>query len=86
MVKLKARGTAAVPPKKSQSAYNIYGKEKRAEILLRNPNAKVNAVVKEMAKSWACLPKHKRQRYVDKARQGKFYLSLFFLFRKSTVC
>ncbi len=54
-MKLKARGTAAVPPKKSQSAYNIFGKIKRAEILAKNPRAKVTAVGREMAKCWANL-------------------------------
>lgn len=50
MVKLKDRGTSAVPPKKPTSAYNIYGKDKRLEILSLNPNAKTTTVVKEIAK------------------------------------
>jgi hypothetical protein len=49
MQKIKDRGSSALPPKKSASAYIIYGKEKRAEILKRNPLAKVTEVVREMA-------------------------------------
>ncbi len=87
MQKLKDRGTNAVPPKKSASAYIIFGKEvslwtqflgsysillkmllfsdttfsqKRAEILKRNPLAKVTEVVKEIAQSWGILSKEER--------------------------
>lgn len=71
MTKLKARGTGAVPPKKSISAYNIFGKEKRAEILSRNPNAKVSTVVKEMASCWATMSKKDRNKYDSEAKTGK---------------
>lgn len=77
MVKLKARGTAAVPPKKSQSAYNIFGKEKRAEILAKNPKAKVTAVVKEMAKCWANLSPFKKTHFNERARKGKIFNLIF---------
>jgi hypothetical protein len=57
MQKIKDRGTNAVPPKKSASAYIIFGKEKRAEILKRNPSAKVTVVVKEIAHCWGLMTK-----------------------------
>lgn len=60
MQKLKDRGSNAVPPKKSASAYILFGKEKRAEILKRNPMAKVTEVVKEIAQSWKLLNKEER--------------------------
>jgi len=71
MQKLKERGTNAVPPKKSASAYIIFGKEKRAEILKRNPNAKVTEVVKEIAHSWQLLTKEDRQKYKEAAKKDK---------------
>ncbi|TNV85032.1 hypothetical protein FGO68_gene4044 [Halteria grandinella] len=71
MQKLKDRGSNAVPPKKSASAYIIFGKEKRAEILKRNPLAKVTEVVKEMAASWRALPKEDRQKYKEAAKKDK---------------
>lgn len=75
MNKLKARGTSAVPPKKSISAYNIFGKEKRAEILRRSPHAKVTAVVREIAGSWAAMSKRDRVRFDTEAKAGKFLAS-----------
>lgn len=77
MQKLKDRGTNAVPPKKSASAYIIFGKEvkiikinfnkkqKRGEILKRNPLAKVTEVVKEIAQCWGKMSKEDRQKYKD---------------------
>lgn len=73
MNNLKRRGTSAVPPKKSHSAYNIFGKEKRAEIMLRNPNAKVCEVVREMAATWAGMSNNQKSRFVDRAKQGKCF-------------
>lgn len=71
MQKLKERGSNAVPPKKSASAYIIFGKEKRAEILKRNPTAKVTEVVKEIAQSWGLLTKEDRQKYKEAAKKDK---------------
>ena len=95
MQKLKDRGNHAVPPKKSASAYIIFGKEvrlfmmishyyifmlymyvnsilqKRAEILKRNPMAKVTEVVKEIAQTWQKLGKDDRQKYKEAAKRGK---------------
>jgi hypothetical protein len=71
MQKLKDRGTNAVPPKKSASAYILFGKEKRAEILKRNPIAKVTEVVKEIAQSWKLLSKEDRQRFKEAAKKDK---------------
>ena len=72
MQKIKERGTNAVPPKKPASAYIIFGKEKREEILARNPNAKVTAVVKEIASCWGSMNKEDRQKYSLAAKKGKF--------------
>lgn len=71
MQKLKDRGNNAVPPKKSASAYILFGKEKRAEILKRNPLAKVTEVVKEIAQSWKLLNKEERQRFKEAAKKDK---------------
>jgi hypothetical protein len=71
MQKLKDRGNNAVPPKKSASAYILFGKEKRAEILKRNPMAKVTEVVKEIAQSWKLLNKEERQRFKEAAKKDK---------------
>ncbi|MFM7854355.1 MAG: hypothetical protein ACKO96_21150, partial [Flammeovirgaceae bacterium] len=76
MTNLKRRGTSAVPPKKSNSAYNIFGKEKRAEIMLRNPNTKVCEVVKEMAATWAGMSNNQKSSFVDRANHGKCYKKL----------
>jgi len=43
--------------KKPASAYIIFGKEKRKEILRENPSAKVTEVVKEIARCWSLLNK-----------------------------
>jgi len=85
MQKLKDRGTSAVPPKKSASAYIIFCQkvsclpptqalhilQKRAEILKRNPMAKVTEVVKEMAKCWGEMNKEARLVYKEAAKRGK---------------
>ena len=57
MQKIKERGTGSKPPKKPASAYILFQKEKRAEILKRSPKAKVTEVVKEIAKCWRALNK-----------------------------
>jgi hypothetical protein len=57
MQRLKERGTNAVPPKKHASAYIMFQKEKRPEILKRNPMAKVTEVVKEIAYCWGKMLK-----------------------------
>ena len=92
MQKLKDRGSSAVPPKKSASAYIIFGKEvlfqqlflifhfynqKRAEILKRNPLAKVTEVVKEIAQCWGFLSKEDKQKYKDSARKGEIFCTNF---------
>lgn len=45
--------------------------QKRAEILARNPTAKVTEVVKEIAQSWGVLSKEDKQKYKDAAKKGK---------------
>jgi len=57
MQKIKERGSGSKPPKKPASAYILFQKEKRAEILKRSPKAKVTEVVKEIAKCWRALNK-----------------------------
>ena len=57
MQKIKDRGSGSKPPKKPASAYILFQKEKRAEILKRSPKAKVTEVVKEIAKCWRALNK-----------------------------
>lgn len=76
MQRIKDRGTNAVPPKKSASAYIIFGKEKREEILKRNPLAKVTAVVKEIAHCWGLMNKEDRHKYKEAAKRGNSYLNL----------
>jgi hypothetical protein len=69
---LKNRATgAAVPPKKAASAYNIFGKIKRKEILQKNPFAKVTTVVREMSKAWAEMSKFDRLKYEKIAKKSK---------------
>ena len=60
MTKIKDRGSSAVPPKKSASAYIIFGKEKRLQILQRSPDTKVTAVVQEIARCWGLMDKEDR--------------------------
>ena len=83
MSKLKTKRTGAVPPKKSASAYNIYGKEKRAEILQRNPYTKVTAVVKEMARCWAVMTRQERQKFEDAAKRGNMNFMTYHKFHSS---
>ncbi len=73
MQRLKERhNTAEVkPPKKSASAYILYGKEKRVDILKVHPHAKVTEVVKEIAKCWSSMGKEEKQKYKDKAKRDK---------------
>ena len=101
MQKLKDRGANAVPPKKSASAYIIFGKEviflnlpsftyiifsqKRAEILKRNPLAKVTEVVKEIAQCWGVLTKDDKIKYKDAAKRGKEIINLTFEFRQGKI-
>ena len=47
-------------PKKSATAFNLFGKRKRAEIKNKYPKAKYYAVVREMANSWARMNKTER--------------------------
>jgi hypothetical protein len=46
--------------KKPASAYIIFGKEKRKEILSKTPTARVTEVVKEIARCWSLLQKEQR--------------------------
>ena len=78
MQKLKDRGTGAVPPKKSASAYIIFGKEKRSEILRRNPLSKVTEVVKEIARCWGQMSKEDKHKYKEAAKRGKFSIIVKF--------
>jgi len=57
--------------KKPASAYIIFGKEKRKEILLDNPTARVTEVVKEIARCWSQLSKEQRSQYKDSAKKDK---------------
>jgi len=85
MQKLKDRGTGAVPPKKSASAYIIFGKEKRSEILRRNPLSKVTEVVKEIAKCWGEMSKEDKHKYKEAAKRGKFLIHVIILFRQGEI-
>ena len=86
MQKLKDRGTNAVPPKKAASAYIIYcakvspkfkflPHQKRAEILKRNPMAKVTEVVKDLARCWKRMTKEEIQPFKELAKRGKCFVS-----------
>lgn len=57
--------------KKPASAYIIFGKEKRKEILRKNPNARVTEVVKEIARCWSTLGKEQRIQYKEAAKKDK---------------
>mmetsp|Transcript_8034 Transcript_8034/g.9624 ORF Transcript_8034/g.9624 Transcript_8034/m.9624 type:complete len:139 (-) Transcript_8034:223-639(-) len=75
MAKIKERsrttGSGILPPKKSASAYIIFQKEKRPEILARNPKAKVTEVVKEIARCWSLMSKEDRLIYKSEAKRDK---------------
>ena len=76
MAKIKERGKAAVPPKKSASAYIIFTQEKRIEIQARDPMARVTEIVKEMSSFWNKMTKQETLQYRELAKKGKsFYLS-----------
>ena len=60
MNKLKSMQEGVVMPKKSATAFNLFGKRKRAEIKNKYPKAKYYAVVREMANSWARMNKTER--------------------------
>lgn len=78
MQKIKDRGNKAVPPKKSASAYIIFGKEKREEILRRDPLSKVTAVVKEIAACWGLMGKEEKQKYKEAAKKGALLIIIIF--------
>jgi hypothetical protein len=63
MNKLKSMQDGFPMPKKSATAFNLFGKRKRAEIKDKYPKAKYYAVVREMANSWARMNKTERQLY-----------------------
>lgn len=52
MREIKDRTDASKPPKKPASAYILFQKDKRVEILERSPKAKVTEVVREIAQCW----------------------------------
>ena len=79
MQKIKDRGNKAVPPKKSASAYIIFGKEKREEILRRDPLSKVTAVVKEIAACWGVMGKEEKQKYKEAAKKGASLIIIIFV-------
>ena len=51
---------------------DVFGKEKRSEILRRNPLSKVTEVVKEIAKCWGEMSKEDKHKYKEAAKRGKF--------------
>jgi hypothetical protein len=57
--------------KKPASAYIIFGKEKRKDILKANPTARVTEVVKEIARCWSQLNKEQRVQYKEAAKKDK---------------
>lgn len=59
------------PPKKAKSAYLIFQRVKREEILSRDPTKKVTEVVSEIAKCWRSLSKQDRVPYKEQARKDK---------------
>lgn len=67
----KTNGGGILPPKKSASAYIIFQKEKRPEILKVNPKAKVTEVVKEIARCWSMMTKEDRTVYKIEAKRDK---------------
>ena len=71
MAKIKERDNFRKPPKKPSSAYILFQKEKRQEILRTKPKAKVTEVVKEIAKAWQALSKKERWPYNEQARVDK---------------
>lgn len=67
MQKIKEKFTGSEPPKKPASAYILFQKEKRAEILKRDPKTKVTEVVKEIAQCWNNLNKEQRLPFKEAA-------------------
>ena len=60
MNRLKGLQELVMMPKKCATAFNLYGKSKRAEIKNKHPKAKYYAIVKEMANSWSKMSKSER--------------------------
>jgi hypothetical protein len=85
MQKIKDRGNKAVPPKKSASAYIIFGKEKREEIMRRDPLSKVTAVVKEIAACWGLMTKEEKQKYKEAAKKGASSKIIIILCRQRAL-
>mmetsp|Transcript_37127 Transcript_37127/g.56967 ORF Transcript_37127/g.56967 Transcript_37127/m.56967 type:complete len:157 (-) Transcript_37127:2626-3096(-) len=71
MQRIKDRKVGTEPPKRPQSAYLIFQKEKREEILKRQPDKKVTAVVSEIAAMWRALSKEDTVPYKDLARKDR---------------
>lgn len=59
------------PPKKSASAYIIFGKEFKAKIDSLNPETKITDTVRQIASAWNCLSARNKQKYHSAARKGK---------------
>jgi len=54
----------AVAPKRPSSAYIIYQREKRAEILARAPSMKITDQIKEIASCWSRTSRSERLKFI----------------------
>jgi hypothetical protein len=65
------------PPKKSASAYIIFGKEFRSRITSQNPDLKISDTVRQIASAWNGLSAKDKQKYHSAARKGN--ISILFI-------
>ena len=63
--------TSLDPPKKSLTAYTLFVKVKRQELLAENPDAKTPDIMKEIGRLWGNLPKDAKDIYKEIADQDK---------------
>eukprot|EP00357_Protocruzia_adherens_P022439 CAMPEP_0114994314 /NCGR_PEP_ID=MMETSP0216-20121206/13053_1 /TAXON_ID=223996 /ORGANISM="Protocruzia adherens, Strain Boccale" /LENGTH=377 /DNA_ID=CAMNT_0002358127 /DNA_START=103 /DNA_END=1236 /DNA_ORIENTATION=- len=58
-------------PKRGLSAYMIFGKEIRQEVIETMPEAPVTEVMKEIGKRWGLLPDEEKEKYNELAAEDK---------------
>ncbi|TNV84007.1 hypothetical protein FGO68_gene15865 [Halteria grandinella] len=63
--------TQDLPIRKAQSAYVIFGKLRRDNIMRLNPGINVTEVVKQIAKMWQALTKEDKLKYKEMAKMDK---------------
>ena len=71
------------PPKKSLTAYTLFVKVKRRQILDENPDAKTPQIMKEIGRMWNVLSEGEKTDYKRVADNGKH---LTLIYRQGEVC